>query len=132
VKLILRSLFVWLPVLLLMLALPFQGIASARTLPCAPTQPSHHAAMQSIAGKPHDHAAMLKAMASKNSHDGNHHGDSKAGSCADCCIGAALAPAALPVLALAPPPSVSIPFRAGHVPSVDPVLPERPPSATLA
>jgi hypothetical protein len=128
VKPILRSLFVWLPVLLLMLALPFQGIASARMLPCAPVGPAHHASVQSIAGKPHDHAAMLKAMAVKK----DHHGDSKAGSCADCCIGAALAPAALPVLALAPPPSVSIPFRAGHVPSVDPVLPERPPSATLA
>lgn len=127
-KLILRSLFVW----LLVLALPFPGIASARMLPCAPIGPSHHAAMQSIAGKPHDHAAMLKAMASKNSQGGNHHGDSKAGSCADCCVGAALAPAPLPVLALAPPSSSSIPFRAGHVPSVDPVLPERPPSATLA
>jgi hypothetical protein len=127
VKLILRSLFVWLPVLLLTLALPFQGIASARMLPCAPAGPAHHAMMQSIAGKPHDHAAMLKAMDSKKVH----HGDSKAGSCADCCIGAALAPAALPVPALASP-SVSIPFRAGHVPSVDPVLPERPPSASLA
>jgi hypothetical protein len=124
VKPILRSLFVW----LLMLALPFPGVASARMLPCVPVMPAHHAMMQSIAGKPHDHAAMLKAMASKKLH----HGDSKAGSCADCCIGAALAPAALPVLALAPPSSSSIPFRASHVPSVDPVLPERPPSYTLA
>jgi hypothetical protein len=35
-------------------------------------------------------------------------------------------------LALAPPQFVSIPFRAGYLPSVDPVLPERPPSTLLA
>ena len=35
-------------------------------------------------------------------------------------------------LALARPDFIAIPFRAGHVPSVDPVVPERPPRAVLA
>jgi hypothetical protein len=30
-------------------------------------------------------------------------------------------------LALGPPDFIAIPFRAGHITSVDPVLPERPP-----
>jgi hypothetical protein len=34
-------------------------------------------------------------------------------------------------LALAPPHFVSIPFSTGYLPSVDPVLPERPPSPLL-
>lgn len=135
-----RFLLVW----LLVLALPFQGVASASMLLCAPDVPaapqaSMHA-MDGMDGKPHDHAAMLKAMAAADQqHAGDHHGgdqhdghDGKSRTCADCCVGAAMAPAMLPVLALAPPQFISIPFRAGHVPSVDPTLPERPPRTTLA
>ena len=131
-----RFLIVW----LLVLALPFQGLASASMLLCAPTLPSApapaHAAMQAMDGKPHDHAAMLKAMAAGQHHDGDHRGGhdhgGKSRTCGDCCVGAALAPAMLPVLALAPPQFISIPFRPGHVPSVDPTLLERPPRSTLA
>jgi len=132
-----RFLIVW----LLVLALPFQGVASAGMLLCAPALPSAPVAPQAIPhamdGKPHDHAAMLKAMAAAEPrHDGHGHDgrsqDGKSRTCADCCVGAAMAPAMLPVLALAPPQFISIPFRAGHVPSVDPTLPERPPRATLA
>jgi len=137
-----RFLVVW----LLVLALPFQGIASASMLLCAPALPSApvtaHASMQAMDGKPHDHAAMLRAMAAAgqqhagdqhggHDHDGHDHGG-KSRTCADCCVGAALAPAMLPVLALAPPQFISIPFRAGHLPSVDPTLLERPPRTTLA
>lgn len=126
---------------MLLLALPFQGLALARMLPCAPGAATHdqHATM-AMPGQPHDHAAMLKAMAARADtppdHGGGQHGSlhdaAKSGSCADCCIGAAMVPAALPALALLPPPSLSIPFRPGHVPSVDPVLPERPPSIARA
>jgi len=139
VKFFVRSLLLW----LLVLALPFQGFASARMLACAPVAApaqaahDHQAMMLAMQGKPHDHAAMLRAMAGQaahTAHDGHdgHHESAKPGSCAACCIGAAMAPIVLPSLALLPPASTSIPFRAGHVPSVDPVLPERPPRTTLA
>jgi hypothetical protein len=156
VKRIFRSLLVW----LLLLALPFQGLASAGVLACAPADPSpapapapapaHHASAMAMrmAGQSHDHAAMPRApsvqAASASTdgghcagagHDGAHEDDHRAGkpgSCAACCIGAAMAPAALPALPLAPAHFISIPFHAGHVPSVDPVLPERPPRIALA
>jgi hypothetical protein len=134
-----RLLLAW----LLLLALPLQGFAGARMPLCnaggAPTQaaPAHAAS--------HDHAAMLRAQAAGHhavhagAHDGagpdqaspGKHG-AKTGACASCCIGAALAPA-LPVPPVPERPvSVPIPFFAGHLPSVDPVLPDRPPQAALA
>ena len=136
-KLIHRTLLVW----LLLLALPFQGLASAGMLLCAPAAqpPALTMAMDMDAHRvPQDHAAMLKAMASQantshcatDAQSGDHHG-TKSGSCAACCIGAAMAPAALPVLVLAPSRFISIPFHAGHVPSVEPALPERPPRTAL-
>lgn len=145
-----RFLLVW----LLLLALPFQGIASAGMLARAPSMAlhvpadapaaattadahdAHCAAMQAQTLEWQDlqHASQLNSQQNSR-HDGaqpaGHHGG-KAGSCADCCAGAAMAPAVLPALVLAPPHFISIPFRAGHVPSVDPVLPERPPRTTLA
>lgn len=128
-KFIHRSLLVW----LLLLALPFQGIASAGMLA---RLPAVSMSMHAQADAPAPMAA--KAMATHDGHcaghtqqrDGHHGG--KAGSCADCCAGAAMAPAVLPALVLAPPHFISIPFRAGHVPSVDPALPERPPRTALA
>jgi hypothetical protein len=139
VKLIHRSLLVW----LLLLALPFQGFAAAGMLARGPSMSmSMHEPADAHAAAP-----MAKAMAAHGAHcaahaqpagqqhdaplqDGHHGG--KAGACADCCAGAAMAPAVLPALVLAPPHFISIPFRAGHVPSVDPALPERPPRTALA
>jgi len=122
VKTVLRTLFVW----LLLLALPFQGVAAARMLPsagmpqttasapaAAPAQLCHDM-HQSAVG---DHPDKLQKK---------HHG---AG--ADCCIVVAPVPAPAVPPAFAPP-SWAIPFRAGHVPSVDPVLPERPPRLVIA
>ena len=137
---IFRPLLVW----LMLLALPFQGFAAAGMLACVP-------APAAAASGGHDHAAMLRALAAAR-HDGHdqasmahadrhrdggavtqdEHGRHGNGSCASCCIGAAMAPAVQPRLALARPDFIAIPFRAGHVPSVDPVLPERPPRPTLA
>ncbi len=144
-KLIHRSLLVW----LLLLALPFQGFAAAGMLARGPSMsmPMHelvdaHAAtpmakaMEEHGGHCAGHAQQAGQLHAGQQHDAppqqdGHHGG-KAGACADCCAGAAMAPAVLPALVLAPPHFISIPFRAGHVPSVDPALPERPPRTALA
>jgi hypothetical protein len=108
-------------VLLLLLALPFQGVAASSMLLCAPATTAP-AAMTAAC---HEPAAVR--------HDGgSHDGQHGKTSCASCCVGAAMAPAALPKLALARPEFIAIPFRAGHVPSVDPYVPERPPRSLFA
>lgn len=122
---------------LLLLALPLVSQAAAAALPC------HHVQAQSIgvrmAGMDDDaHQAGHAPDCALHGH-GDHHASShdhgRCGhctNCAACCAGVALAPA----LPTAPPAAgaayVAIPFRAGHVPSVDPSLPERPPRPTLA
>jgi len=130
VKTVLRSLFVW----LLLLALPFQGVAAARMLPslgagkvnvtvavrAAPAMhPCHE--MGPAAAVKHVAAANAGTRTADKHTAGKHHG-----SCADCCIAVAPIPARIVPPAFAPP-SIAIPFDAGHVPSVDPALPERPP-----
>jgi hypothetical protein len=134
VKTILRSLMLW----LVLLAVPFQGFAAATMLPCAPSQ-AHVVAAVANGGHAMHHAGEHAAMrhgASHGEHDGSashqHHAHGKCASCAACCIGAALAPAPLATFALAAPASLSVPFRGGHIPSVHPPVPERPPSASLA
>jgi len=160
VKRIHRTLQVRLLAWLLLLALPFQGLASAAMLPCAAGVPAQVAApAMAMDSAVHDHAAMQAATAAQArdghcatapgvghhggdcgaSHDGHHGGTthgvkikSCAASCAACCVGAAMAPAMPAVLALTASHFISIPFRAGHVPSVDLALPERPPRTLLA
>jgi hypothetical protein len=125
VNTVLRSLFVW----LLLLALPVQGVAAAaRMLPHAAT-PAAMAAAHAAPAVQHCHDAAPAADAAKAA--GNHHPDKHHGACADCCIAAAPVPAPVVPPACAPP-SVAIPFRAGHVPTVDPTLPERPPRQLVA
>jgi hypothetical protein len=118
----------------LMLALPFQAFAAASMrLPVA------HPIMQVAASVPQAPAAQLPpchrqmemaAATAKPADDGHagQHAQGKCGSCTACNVGAAMAPGLPAAPALAPPSTASIPFRAGHLPSVDPVLPERPPS----
>jgi hypothetical protein len=121
VKSVLRTLLVC----FLLLALPFQAFAAASMQPlAAPAQlPPCHQQMAE--------GHMTKTTTADDNHAGQHD-KRKSGTCGVCCVGAALA-AGLPTpLALAPPQFVSIPFRAGYLPSVDPVLPERPPSTLLA
>jgi len=122
VNTVLRSLFVW----LLLLALPVQGVAAAaRMLPSVAATTASHAAP---AAQPcHDMAAVADAAKAADAH----HPDKHHGACADCCIAAAPVPTPVVPPACAPP-SVAIPFRAGHVPSVDPALPERPPRLFVA
>lgn len=117
-KNIIRTLLVW----VLLLALPFQAFAAASMLPHgapAPVQPACHQQMaMKTDGKAQDHHAGQPAKA-------------KCGGAA-CCVGAAPAPGLPALPAPAPARTALIPFRAGHLPSVDPVLPERPPSPFLA
>ena len=122
----------------LMLALPFQAFAAASMLPrVAQAAVATHAAPNDELPPCHqqmaqDHkASVLKTAALDDAHAGQHD-KGKCGSCAACCVGAAMASSLPTVLALAPPSTDSIPFRAGHLPSVDPVLLERPPSTFLA
>jgi hypothetical protein len=122
-----RTLIVWLT----LLAVPFQGFASAAMLPCAPAAPApamqtahvHHA-MHAMTAHQHDAAAVHAHHDGDKKHSTHH---AKCGNCAACCVGAAMFP---PQLAGAIPHGALahvIDFNAGHVPSVDLDLPERPP-----
>jgi hypothetical protein len=132
VKSIVRSLLVC----FLLLALPFQAFASASMLPSAGHALSAEATVDDEVPPCHQQMQMQMPMqkvklAAASMHDdhASQHAKGKCGTCAACCVGAAMAPGLPAALALPPPITASIPFRAGHLPSVDPVLPERPPSA---
>lgn len=147
-KSVCRSLLLW----LVLLAIPFQGVASAGMLLCA-MAPAVDAPMAAR----HDHAAMLAAARTVHGdmpHDAGHaaagktgqeidhgmgqdgghagHGASKCGTPGACCVGVALAPtiiAGVPALAA---PSLAIPFRASRPAAVDLAHPERPPQSIPA
>lgn len=135
---IFRTLFVC----FMLLALPFQGYASAGMLPRVASEappvahamaglpPCHQAAMahQAAAQPSLEHAQDHAGKPDSSQPDSGKHG----AKCASCCIGAAMMPFMTPGLPLAPPQFVSIPFSAGDLPSVDPSLPERPPKTFLA
>jgi len=140
VNTLLRSLIVW----LVLLAVPFQGFASAAMSGCAsghaapasppaPAPASHHAHAMTQAASGHDHAAMMQASDARADADAAHHGGAhKCSACSACSIGAAMAPGAAPALAVHAAPALSIPFADGHMPSVDLALPERPPRPLAA
>jgi hypothetical protein len=128
VKILLKSLIVW----LLLLAVPFQGFASATMLFCAPIQTP--AAVTTAAG--HDHHAMSMGQGAEHHHDANakaasHHDGSKCNSCASCCFGASMPPSQTSRLPVETQHFAAIPFKSGAVPTVDLALPERPPQASL-
>jgi hypothetical protein len=132
------SIFRSLLVCFLLLALPFQAFASASMWPPAkgPATPAQAATAAELPPCHQGAQAMAAAMGAKDhdGHDGHagRHAKGKCGTCAACCVGAAMTSGSSAALALAPSRFVSIPFRAGYLPSVDPVLPERPPSTVLA
>jgi hypothetical protein len=130
---LLHSLIVW----ILLLAVPLQGFAAATMMLCAP-QVANAAA---VPGASHDHQAMLAAQASGH-HDqhavSRHDGDGdkhdrqaggKCGACSACCYGAAMAPSDSLPMSSGVPAFESIPFAAGHAPTVDLAGPERPPQS---
>ncbi|WP_373991900.1 hypothetical protein [Duganella sp. BuS-21] len=116
-----RSLIVW----LMLLALPFQGYASAQMMLCVvPAQAS------TMAAGPHDHAAMLAAQDQHAQHQSSDDSSTKHTNMK--CSGSACCAAAAPILALELPaallPSASaVPFYSGFLPAVDLAHPERPP-----
>jgi hypothetical protein len=133
VKSIVRTLLVC----FLLLALPFQAFASASMLPRVGLgQPaaSMHEAPTAELPPCHQQMVMKAAPLDGKGHDhqSGQHAKAKCGASSACCVAAAPAPCLPAALALPPPGTFSIPFRAGHLPSVDPVLPERPPSTLFA
>jgi hypothetical protein len=135
VNTLLRSLIVW----LLMLALPWQGVAAAAMVGCAPLPSpalSMHAAHD--AARPPCHEGMAtqdgatQEPAQPEQKTGTHHaGAAKCTTCAACGIAAVL-PAAFPPFAPAPPPGLSAPLTERVLPTVHLDQPERPPRFFLA
>lgn len=140
---LLRTLTLW----LVLLAVPFQGVAAAAMLGCGVGDMGHPAPASSAAadmGAEHahhgmhggQHHAMPAADAGADADDGHHspqhHGNAKCGACSACSIGAAIVPAPVLALPVHAPPRLAAPFSAGLLPSVDLALPERPPRFVLA
>jgi hypothetical protein len=132
VNTLLRSLIVW----LLMLALPWQGMAAAAMVGCgpAPLPPvSMHAAHDAARPPCHEgmvmHDSAVQQQEQPGQKNGTHHGG--AAKCAACGI-AAMLPAAFPPFAPAPPPSLSALPAERVLPSVHLDQPERPPRFFLA
>jgi hypothetical protein len=123
----------------LLLAVPFQGFASATMLFWAPIDlPAAHMA---VAAPAHDHAAMVAAGHHGQAHEApaTHGGDQvdvsvqhdggKCTSCAACCVGASIGPSDPLRLTAEPPHRASAPFVPGFIPSVERALLKRPPQA---
>jgi hypothetical protein len=126
----------------MLLAVPFQGFASATMLLCAPStgSPATHQSA-AIDGARHDHGATVSKHSLAHAHhvmaadgvhsaDGSaadHHAGGKCNSCAACCLGISMAPSVSPELAVQAVHSESIPFDSGYYPTVDLAFPERPP-----
>jgi hypothetical protein len=128
---LLNVLIVW----FLLAAIPFQGVAAASMLACAPAQahmamaPEHCAMM----GQGQHHAAADSVnkvgVDAGTDHSSQHHqSGSKCSTCASCCCVAALAPPA-PVTRAPVETSAAVAFHADDsaVALVDLALPERPP-----
>ena len=118
----------------MLLAIPFQGVASAAMLACAHDAPQggtpavHASAQHDAASSPcHDMQAETPAPA-QDTHDH----DGRCSACAACNMGAAIAPT--PGLAAQPPAlDAALPvFASGRLAAVDLALPERPPRFPLA
>lgn len=135
---LLRTFIVW----LLLLALPYQGYASAAMTLCAPASPT--ASAMSAAGHmampagQHDHAAMMAAMQDQeqqaspdqSGHSGHSHGGIKCGGAACCVAGAPFMAQAIAVPVL-PAVSSAIPFHSEFPRAVDLAHPERPPQGNF-
>lgn len=125
----------------MLLAIPFQGIASAAMLACAHDVVNNAAqgTQQAAHAAPHHGAASSPCHETQKMHDGSHDlaqdahdHDGNCSACAACCMGAAMAPAA----SLNPPaPTLTSALRVaatGRLAAVDLALPERPPRFPLA
>ncbi|HWW71359.1 MAG TPA: hypothetical protein VN089_15565 [Duganella sp.] len=126
---LLRTFIVW----LLLLALPYQGYASAAMMLCAPVAPAAtHMVMPAGA---HDHAAMMamqdqKPQASADK-AGHAHGGIKCGGAAACCVASAPFMAQALAVPMLPVASAAIPFYSEVLRAVDLAHPERPPQGNF-
>ncbi|MGJ9419601.1 hypothetical protein ACHAC9_17860 [Massilia sp. CMS3.1] len=111
---LLRSLIVW----LLLLAMPYRGMAAADMVACAPAHgmPAHakQAAMQvrqplQDAQHPPCHEAAPVTRAADQEPEAAQDGAAKCGTCSACGIGTAVLPVGLPQLAVHAPASASVP-----------------------
>ncbi|WP_426193877.1 hypothetical protein [Massilia sp. DWR3-1-1] len=130
-NILVRSLLVY----LLLLALPFQGVAMATMLPCAPAQvapsmaPHHdHQAMLAMQRAAHAPAATGAIVAAAADGGSCAHAAGKCDACAACCLGAMVC--ATVHVALDSPRGAAIAFDTGFVAAVALALPERPPQAS--
>lgn len=136
---LLQSLLVW----LMLVAIPFQGFATAGMLTCATVQADvqammtpEHCAMMEMGMQP-DEATGDDASAYATTHastpaTAHHHAAGKCGTCASC-FGAVMIPST--ALTRVPGETATLaafPFESGRVARVDLALPERPPKASLA
>jgi hypothetical protein len=129
-----RTFIVW----LMLLALPYQGYASAGMMVCVPAAPVSSPMVAMPAG-PHDHAAMMASMqdqdhsASPNQsdHAGHSHGGIKCGGAA-CCVASAPFTAQTMDVPVLPAVSSAIPFYSEFPRAVDLAHPERPPQVNFA
>jgi hypothetical protein len=133
---LLRTFIVW----LLLLALPYQGYASASMMLCVPAAAATSAAgHMAMPDGPHDHAAMMAAMqdqdrqaaSDQSSHTGHSHGGIKCGGAA-CCVAAAPCMAQTIAVPVLPAVSSAIPFHSEFPRAVDLAHPERPPQGNFA
>ena len=138
---LLRSLIVW----LLMLALPWQGMAAAAMVGCAPVpvpavsmHAMHDAARppchegKAIQDSARQQAAQPEQPEQPEQKSGTHHGSAaKCAACAACGIAAVL-PAAFPPFAPVPPPRLPALLAERVLPTVHLDQPERPPRFFLA
>lgn len=122
-RIVLKALLVW----FMLLAVPFQGFASATMLLCAPLPVGSAPGVQHEQNAPAAGTAHQHHEAGAVADQSDQHAGGKCGSCSECCIGALIAPSRLASLPVAAPHYVAIPFDTGEVPSVDLALPERPP-----
>ena len=140
-----RLLIVW----LMLLAVPFQGFASATTMLCASSSGaqtaqlnaavdhSHHASPPASQhhGADHDLIATTTDASGLNAHNGSltdHHASGKCSSCAACYVGASMAPSRSSDLPMQAVDFEFLPFDSGRYPAVDLAFPERPPQSSLA
>jgi hypothetical protein len=129
----LRRAFVW----LLLLAIPFQGIASAGMLACTHAAKQHSSVTAvsaphgMAAGADHCHDAGPQVTKATD-HAPTDHDQERCSACAACCIGAAMAGA--PTIPAAPQTLSTrlIEAATGRPEAVDLALPERPPRFPLA
>jgi hypothetical protein len=126
-----KSLIRFIALWLVLVALPFQGFASASMLLCGAADPGNPA-VQAAQGADHDHAAMLATAQQAGDEDAHCAASSHSGAMSDCCVGAALAYALpQPASQLQLAQRLRLPEPVPPSP-VDLALPKRPPRALIA